>query len=112
MEAHQISPGNPSGGRKGRTCDRRRDTETDSGKGEGGRAVWWWGGETTHIRNRKMGALSIQDVPCILASERKETSAIHDSSDIEIRQIIQHWGQDGHGQSDNGGNVQILEGVV
>ena len=35
--------------------------------------------------------------------------AIPDRLDIEIKQIIQHWDQEGNGQNDNGGNVQILE---
>ena len=31
---------------------------------------------------------------------------------IEIKQVVQHWNQDGHGQNDNFDNVQIIERMV
>ena len=48
----------------------------------------------------------------LLGAEGKEMLAIPSRLYIEIKQVVQHWNQDGHGQNDNVGNVQILERMV
>ena len=53
--------------------------------------------------------LSIHDVPNLLVEEGIGILEIRNKSDIEIKQVSQQCKQDGHGQSDNVENVQILE---
>ena len=56
--------------------------------------------------------LSILDAPNLLVTEGIGILAIPNKSDIETKQVLQHCKQDGHGQSDNVDNVQILERMV
>ena len=81
---------------------KRRGTDTDSGKR---RRVW----RNDPYPKSKKGMFSIQDVPNLLVTEGIGILAIPNKLDIEIKQVLQQCKQDGHGQSDNVGNVQIIE---
>ena len=56
--------------------------------------------------------LSIPDVPNLLVTGGIGILAIPNKLDIEIKQVLQQCKQDGHGQSDNVDNVQILDRMV
>ena len=69
-------------------------------------------GERARIKNQKRRMLSIQDVPNLLVTEGIEILAIPNKLDMEIKQVLQQRNKDGHDQSDNVDNVQILERMV